>query len=54
MVSLQVFADDETSQHPLSVPRAWIWPLRRRTLHCGAYAGAIFGGNTIQYNSFHL
>jgi len=40
----EVFADDETSQHPLTVPRAWIWSLRRRTLHCGAYLGAIFGG----------
>ncbi|KAI8524244.1 hypothetical protein RHMOL_Rhmol13G0135300 [Rhododendron molle] len=44
----EVFADDETSQHPLSVPRAWIWPLRRRTLHCGAYAGAIFGDLSVE------
>ncbi|KAH7842045.1 hypothetical protein Vadar_000767 [Vaccinium darrowii] len=40
----EVFANDETSQYPLTVPRAWIWSLRRRTLHCGAYLGAIFEG----------
>ncbi|XAR52565.1 Uracil-DNA glycosylase, partial [Bertholletia excelsa] len=44
----EVFADDETSQLPLLVPRAWIWNLPRRTLHCGANISAIFRGLSVE------
>ncbi|KAK2974358.1 hypothetical protein RJ640_021214, partial [Escallonia rubra] len=37
-----VFADDESSKHPISVPRAWLWNLRRRSLYCGTSATTIF------------
>ncbi|KAI7984560.1 Transcriptional activator DEMETER [Camellia lanceoleosa] len=40
----EVFADYESSERPLVIPRSWIWNLRRRTLYCGAYGSAIFRG----------
>ena len=44
---MQVFADDETSQNPLTVPRAWIWNLRRRNLLRRFSASTIFSGKRI-------
>ncbi|GMP88620.1 hypothetical protein CsSME_00040538 [Camellia sinensis var. sinensis] len=44
----EVFADYESSEHPLVIPRSWIWNLRRRTLYCGAYGSAIFRGLSMQ------
>ena len=61
MYITQVFADDETSQKPLTVPRAWIWNLQRRNLLCGANASTIFSGKRIiapcdlyKLNQFYL
>ncbi|XP_057478542.1 protein ROS1A-like isoform X2 [Actinidia eriantha] len=49
----EVFADDETSQNPLTVPRAWIWNLQRRSLLCGANASTIFSGlSTMEIQSY--
>ncbi|PSS32871.1 DEMETER-like protein [Actinidia chinensis var. chinensis] len=49
----EVFADDETSQKPLTVPRAWIWNLQRRNLLCGANASTIFSGlSTMEIQSY--
>lgn len=48
----EVFADDETSRNPISIPRAWLWTLRRRILYCGTSTSSIFRGmatNEIQY-----
>lgn len=42
----EVFADDETSQHPIQVPRVWLWNLRRRTLYCGSSTTSILRGLT--------
>ena len=58
---MQVFADDETSQNPLTVPRAWIWNLRRRNLLRRFSASTIFSGKRIiapsdvyKLNQFYL
>ncbi|CAK9138950.1 unnamed protein product [Ilex paraguariensis] len=40
----EVFADDDSSRHPIDVPREWIWNLRRRTLYCGTSTETIFRG----------
>ncbi|XP_073149612.1 DNA glycosylase/AP lyase ROS1-like [Henckelia pumila] len=48
----EVFADHESSHRPISVPRKWIWRLRRRSLYCGTSTTSIFRGMTtdeIQY-----
>ncbi|KAL3518486.1 hypothetical protein ACH5RR_021075 [Cinchona calisaya] len=40
----EVFADDESSKCPISVPRKWLWNLPRRAMYCGASATSIFRG----------
>ncbi|PON46015.1 DNA-3-methyladenine glycosylase I [Parasponia andersonii] len=40
----EVFADHESSQEPISVPRSWIWNLRRRTAYFGTSTSTIFRG----------
>ncbi|KAK6117969.1 hypothetical protein DH2020_048284 [Rehmannia glutinosa] len=37
----EVFADDESSQQPIDVPREWVWNLRRRALYCGTSVSSI-------------
>ncbi|KAA8550227.1 hypothetical protein F0562_001911 [Nyssa sinensis] len=44
----EVFADDESSQNPISVPTAWIWNLPRRTLYCATSTSAIFRGSSTE------
>ncbi|KAL1352038.1 hypothetical protein HN51_016015 [Arachis hypogaea] len=44
----EVFADDESSLNPISVPRSWIWNLRRRTVYFGTSIPTIFRGLTTQ------
>lgn len=43
-ISLQMFADHETSLKPIDVPRAWIWNLPRRTVYFGTSIPTIFRG----------
>jgi hypothetical protein len=46
---MQVFADDESSQNPIHVPREWIWPLERRTVYFASSASAMSKGkHTLQ------
>ncbi|XP_052174810.1 protein ROS1A-like [Diospyros lotus] len=40
----EVFADHESSLHPIDVPRAWIWNLTRRTVYFGTSIPTIFKG----------
>jgi endonuclease III len=40
----EVFADHESSLHPVSVPRSWIWNLGRRTVYFGSSTASIFKG----------
>uniref|UniRef100_M1DHS3 Repressor of silencing 1 n=1 Tax=Solanum tuberosum TaxID=4113 RepID=M1DHS3_SOLTU len=40
----EVFADEESTQQPIEVPRACIWNLPRKTLYCGTSIRAIFRG----------
>ncbi|PHU00738.1 Protein ROS1 [Capsicum chinense] len=40
----EVFADEESTQQPIEVPRVWLWNLPRRTLYCGTSIRAIFKG----------
>lgn len=44
-VFAQVFADDESSRHPIDVPRNWIWNLRRRMAYFGTSTSTIFRGD---------
>lgn len=44
----EVFADHETSLHPIEVPRNWIWNLRRRTVYFGTSIPSIFKGLTAE------
>ncbi|KAL5580251.1 hypothetical protein UlMin_012693 [Ulmus minor] len=37
----EVFADRETSENPIDIPRDWIWNLSRRALYCGTSTSAI-------------
>lgn len=41
---MQVFADDESSQVPIEVPRTLLWGLEMRNVYCGASATSIFKG----------
>jgi len=41
---MQVFADDESSQNPIHVPREWIWPLEWRTVYFASSALAMSEG----------
>lgn len=43
-VTMQVFADHDSSYNPIDVPRQWIWNLPRRTAHFGASVMSIFRG----------
>ena len=45
----QVFADDESSLNPISVPRSWIWNLKRRTVYFGTSVPTIFKGKDIKF-----
>ncbi|XP_051130778.1 transcriptional activator DEMETER-like [Andrographis paniculata] len=40
----EVFADDESSTNPITVPRSWIWNLPRRTVFFGTSVTSIFRG----------
>ncbi|KAM7496867.1 hypothetical protein LguiA_021281 [Lonicera macranthoides] len=40
----EVFADDESSQVPIEVPRALLWDLDKCDVYCGASATSIFKG----------
>ncbi|XP_019107182.2 protein ROS1C [Beta vulgaris subsp. vulgaris] len=42
----EVFADDESSEHPINVPTSLIWMLEKRTLYCGSGTSSIFRGLT--------
>ncbi|KAL0304732.1 UNVERIFIED_CONTAM: DNA glycosylase/AP lyase ROS1 [Sesamum calycinum] len=44
----EVFADHESSRHPIAVPREWIWNLRRRTLFCGTSVTSISRGLSLE------
>ncbi|XP_011088844.1 protein ROS1 isoform X2 [Sesamum indicum] len=44
----QVFADHESSRHPIAVPREWIWNLRRRALFCGTSVTSISRGLSLE------
>ncbi|XP_074372599.1 DNA glycosylase/AP lyase ROS1-like isoform X1 [Apium graveolens] len=44
----EVFADFESSKHPIDIPEAWICNLPRRSLHCGSSATAIFRGSIME------
>eukprot|EP01018_Ginkgo_biloba_P008215 Gb_33270 [translate_table: standard] len=44
----EVFADHETSLHPLQVPRTWIWNWPRRTVYFGTSIPTIFKGLTTE------
>ncbi|KAL2345178.1 hypothetical protein Fmac_006463 [Flemingia macrophylla] len=40
----EVFADNDSSINPISVPRSWIWNLERRTVYFGTSVTSIFRG----------
>ncbi|XP_059446497.1 transcriptional activator DEMETER-like [Corylus avellana] len=40
----EVFADDESSQNPIHVPREWLWHLERRTAYFASSTSALFRG----------
>ncbi|XP_062086509.1 DNA glycosylase/AP lyase ROS1-like [Humulus lupulus] len=40
----EVFADHESSHHPIDVPRSWLWNLSRRLVYFGTSTSAIFRG----------
>ncbi|XP_065625622.1 transcriptional activator DEMETER isoform X2 [Quercus suber] len=40
----EVFADNESSQNPIDVPRSWLWNLPRRTVYFGTSVSTIFKG----------
>ncbi|KAK4440644.1 DNA glycosylase/AP lyase ROS1 [Sesamum alatum] len=44
----EVFADHESSRHPIAVPREWIWNLRRRALFCGTSVTSISRGLSLE------
>lgn len=44
---MQVFADNESSQNPIDVPRSWLWNLPRRTVYFGTSVSTIFKGKRI-------
>lgn len=44
----EVFADFESSNHPIDIPEAWICNLPRRSLHCGMSATTIFRGSIME------
>lgn len=46
---MQVFADHESGEHPIDVPKVWISSLPKRSLHCGMTANTIFRGEEIDY-----
>lgn len=46
---MQVFADHETSYHPINVPRSWIANLPTQTAHFGSSVTSIFKGRYIIY-----
>ncbi|XP_074337937.1 protein ROS1A-like [Apium graveolens] len=40
----EVFADHESSELPINVPKAWVCNLPKRSLHCGTTAISIYRG----------
>ncbi|XP_042439571.1 protein ROS1A-like isoform X3 [Zingiber officinale] len=44
----EVFADHDSSCHPIDVPREWLWSLPRRTVYFGTSVTTIFKGLTTQ------
>ncbi|XP_010558958.1 PREDICTED: protein ROS1 isoform X2 [Tarenaya hassleriana] len=44
----EVFADHESSQNPIDVPRDWIWNLSRKTVYFGTSIPSIFRGLTTE------
>jgi hypothetical protein len=51
---LQVFADHESSLHPLQVPRSLLWSLRRRFVYFGTSVPNIFKGTKNYINSDNI
>jgi hypothetical protein len=45
MFVMQVFADHDSSQNPIDVPRSLIWKLPRRTVYFGTSVPTIFRGS---------
>ncbi|XP_017225884.2 DNA glycosylase/AP lyase ROS1-like [Daucus carota subsp. sativus] len=45
----EVFADDESSERPIVVPRDWLWGLTRRNLYRGTSPATIFKGFTLYH-----
>lgn len=43
-ITLQMFADHDSSLNPIDVPREWIWNLPRRTVYFGTSVTTIFRG----------
>ncbi|RXI06547.1 hypothetical protein DVH24_025683 [Malus domestica] len=43
-ITMQMFADHESSHNPVDVPRGWIWNLPRRTVYFGTSISTIFRG----------
>lgn len=46
---MQVFADHESSELPIDVPKAWVAYLPKRSLHCGMTVTTIFRGEEMDY-----
>lgn len=44
VLTMQMFADHDSSLNPIDVPRAWIWNLPRRTVYFGTSVSTIFKG----------
>ncbi|XP_060965803.1 protein ROS1A isoform X2 [Cannabis sativa] len=44
----EVFADHESSEYPIDVPRSWLWNLRRRLVYFGTSTNTIFRGLTTE------
>ncbi|KAL3520825.1 hypothetical protein ACH5RR_018974 [Cinchona calisaya] len=40
----EMFADHESSENPIDVPRDWLWQLQRRTVYFGTSVTSIFRG----------
>ena len=52
-VSMQVFADHDSSRNPIDVPREWIWNLPRRTVYFGTSVPTIFKGINSKYSDHY-
>ena len=48
---MQVFADDESSNYPISVPGDWLWHLEKRFMYCGKSTPSIFKGELADFKN---